>query len=36
VTKLPNQRLKLAAPSVEGRSAFVTTEAVRCSLGAVR
>jgi len=29
-------RLKLAAPSLEGRIAFVSTASVRRSLGAVR
>jgi len=32
----PNMRLKLAAPSSQGRIAFVTTLSVRRSLGAVR
>ena len=33
---LPNKRLKLTAPALQGRIAFVITLTVRRSLGAVR
>ncbi len=36
VTMLPNKRLKLSAPVIWGRIAFVKTKTRRRSLGAIR
>jgi len=34
--RLPHKRVKVAAPDLQGRIAFVTTRSVRRSLGAGR